>query len=107
MNKDFVLQLRYVGVFPQIGRREYRFQIETKGRPIRDVVLDIDDGLFLRNDLMFQEAPDLCYQKLLEDLRNETEEAPIESRVAVTETDVHSYRHSHPNAKLRRAGSRR
>jgi hypothetical protein len=108
MTKDFVLQLRYLGVFPQIGHREYGFRIEDKDKSIRHVILTIDDGLFLKNQLMFQEAPDLCYQKVLLDLSTETAKTPIRGRVPVTAEDIAHYRDSHPNTKLRnRPGMRR
>jgi len=108
MTKDLVLQLRYLGVFPQIGHREYGFRIEDKDKNIRQVILTIDDGLFLKNQLMFQEAPDLCYQKVLMDLTTETVDKPIRSRVSVTMEDIARYRDSHPNTKARhRPGMRR
>jgi hypothetical protein len=106
MVKDFVLQLRYIGVFPQETYREYRFHIDKGDSQVREVTLTIENGLFTVNHLMFQEAPDLCYQKLLLDLRNESEENPIGARMAVTPSDIAYYRDTHPNAKMRRAGSR-
>jgi hypothetical protein len=106
MPRDFVLQLRYIGVFPQNGHREYRFHIDKGDQQIREVALTIDDGLFTQNHLMFQEAPDLCYQKLLLDLRNESDDAPIGTSTAVTSSDIAVYRDSHPTSKTRRVGSR-
>ena len=101
MTKDLVLQLKYLGVIPRIGHRDYGFRIEDKDKGIRQVILRIDDTVFLNHELMFQEAPDLCYQKVLTDLSNETAEAPINSRVLVTSTDVAFYRDSHPTTKSR------
>ena len=107
MTRDLVLQLRYLGVFPHIGHREYRFQIEAHDKSVRTVALTIDDGIFRKNQLMFQEAPDLCYQKLLADMTNETIGRPICSVAPVTESEIASYRNSHPTGKMRRAGARR
>ena len=103
MSKDLVLQLRYIGVLPHIGHREYRFQIEAHDKSVRIVALTIDDGIFRKNQLMFQEAPDLCYQKLLADITNETTGAPILSRSSVSETEIATYRGSHPTGKSRRS----
>jgi hypothetical protein len=105
MSRDFVLQLRYIGVFPQEGYREYRFHID-KGDQIREVALTIEDALFAHHNLMFQEAPDLCYQKLLLELRSESDDAPIGSRSAVTPSDIAVYRDCHPTDKARRVGSK-
>jgi len=107
MARDLVLQLRYVGVFPQNGHREYRFNIERNDARVRHVVMTIENGLFAPQGLMFQEAPDLCYQKLLLDMQNESEDSPIRSRVTVTPDDIDMYRDSHPRAKMRKLGSRR
>ncbi len=102
MERDFVLQLRYVGVFPQQGHREYRFRIEKGTGEFRDVSLTIDDDLFGTNRLMFQEAPDLCYQKLLLDLRNESDKGPVLGHSPVTVTDIEFYRGSHPAGRARK-----
>jgi hypothetical protein len=106
MAKDFVLQLRYVGVFPEPGHREYRFRLEKANGEFRDVTLTIDNDLFGTNRLMFQEAPDLCYQKLLIALRDESNDAPVLGQSAVTATDIESYRDSHPAGRERKLKNR-
>ena len=107
MARDLVLQLRYLGMLPQIGHREYRFQIEAHDKTVRTVALTIDDGIFRNNQLMFQEAPDLCYQKLLADITNETIGAPICNLAPVSESEIASYRDAHPTAKSRRTAAKR
>ena len=107
MSKDLVLRLRYIEVLPRIGHREYRFQIEAQDKSLRTVALTIDDGIFQDHQLMFQEAPDLCYQKLLADITNETTGAPICSHAPVSESEIVSYRNSHPTAKSRRLAAKR
>jgi hypothetical protein len=106
MARDLCSELRFVGVFPQTGHREYRFNIEKENADIREVILTIADALFIPKRLTFQEAPDLCYQKLLTDLRIESKEAPIYKRAAVTATDIDSYRESRQSAKAARHQTR-
>jgi len=103
MLKDIVLQLKYLGTMPQAGYVEYGFSIENKDKSMRQVVLTIDDAFFLKHDLKIQEAPDLCYQKLLAQVRSENCEVPVLSRSAITAMDIQSYRENHPTAKLRRS----
>jgi hypothetical protein len=105
MTKDSVLRLRYIGVFPQTGHREYRFHIEKEESAMRDISLTIDNNLFGTNKLMFQEAPDLCYQKLLTQICDENRKAPISGSAAVTEGDVQSYRENHRTVKMRRSSA--
>lgn len=106
MAKDLVLQLRYLGMLPQNGHREYRFQIEAHDKSIRTVALTIEDGLFRKNQLMFQEAPDLCYQKMLLDITNEATGAPICNLAAVTESEISTYRDGHPLGRVRKTYAR-
>ena len=101
MTKDLVLQLRYLGVIPKSKYREYGFRVEDKDKNIRQVVLTIDNDFFHDHHLMFQEAPDLCYQKMLMDLSNETADAPLSDRVPVTGIDIANYRGLHPTTKGR------
>jgi len=103
MAKDIVLKLRYLGMIPQVKHREYGFRVENKDKEFRQVVVTIDNTLFLKNQLMFQEAPDLCYQKVLMDVDNEPADAAAgsTSTVPVTEMDIAHYRDSHPNANTR------
>jgi hypothetical protein len=91
--------LRYIGVIPQTECLEYGFRIEDKDKEPRLVVLMIESEFFKRYALMFQEAPDLCYQKLLADLKNETAEAPVSDRLCVSASDITHYRELHPIGK--------
>jgi len=102
MLKDLVLRLRYLGSVPQVGYIEYGFRITEKDKNLRQVVLTIEDAFFQRNDLKFQEAPDLCYQKVLADLNDERPDSGISTRISVTALDIAHYRDLHPTAKLRK-----
>jgi hypothetical protein len=100
---QLVLQLKYLGVIPQDGFIEYGFRVTDKDKSVRQVVLTIEDAFFRRNDLKFQEAPDLCYQKVLLDLTNETPDAVIHDCIPVTALDIAQYRDLHPTAKSRKS----
>ena len=102
MLKDLVLRLRYLGSIPQAGYIEYGFRITEKDKNLRQVVLTIEDAFFRRNDLKFQEAPDLCYQKVLADLNDERPDSYIPDCIPVTALDIAHYRDLHPTAKLRK-----
>lgn len=106
MAKDVVLQLRYLGVIPQVGYVEYGFRIEDKDKSTRDVILTIANALFSENHLMLQEAPDLCYQKVLTDLVSE-HGSQINGRTAVTTSDVLQYRDAHPNTRSHARAARK
>ena len=102
MLKDIVLKLRYLGSIPQIGYIEYGFRITEKDKDLRQVVLTIEDSFFQRKDLKFQEAPDLCYQKVLADLNDERPDSSLPAFIPVTALDIAHYRDLHPTSRLRK-----
>ena len=96
MLNNLVLRLKFLGVFPQPGYIEYGFHIENEDKSHRRVVLTIQNALFRQNNLMFQEAPDLCYQKVLTGLDGETSDCRIPARTPITTEDIIQYRDLHP-----------
>jgi hypothetical protein len=79
------------------------FGLQRKDKNDRQVVLTIENAFFRRNDLKFQEAPDLCYQKVLMDLTNEGPDSGIPDCAPVTALDIAHYRDLHPTAKSRKS----
>jgi hypothetical protein len=102
MLKDLVLKLKFLGVIPRVGYVEYGFRIEDEDKNFRLVVLTIKDAFFRENLLLLQEAPDLCYQKILMDLDKETTDSRIPSRMPVTALDISHYRDLHSTTKSRK-----
>jgi len=93
-------QLRYLGTISKPQHSEYGFQIENSDKTVRLLVLTIANAVFLTRQLMVQEAPDLCYQKVLAYLRNESA-GPTEDCIPISESDIADYRAFHPNVKVR------
>ena len=106
MARDLAYQLRYLGAIPQAGYVEYGFRIQDEDKSTRLVVLEIESGFFQSNQLMVQEAPDLCFQKVLVDLDHETADSPIGARVPVTASDIAHYRDLHPPLRPRKTSRR-
>ena len=96
-----VPQLRYLGMIPQPEHSEYGFRIENEDKSVRLLVLTIANSAFRTRQLMVQEAPDLCYQKVLSGLRIGAAD-PAEDSVPVTDSDIAEYRASHPSSKQSR-----
>lgn len=92
-------QLTYLGVIPQPDHTEYGFKIVNDDNSVRLLVLSIANSVFRNKQLMLQEAPDLCFQKVLADLRSEVP-CLLDETVPVTESDIENYRAAHPNAGL-------
>jgi len=99
-------QLSYLGVIPKTEYSEYGFRIIDQDKTNRLLILTIANSVFLTRQLLVQEAPDLCYQKVLADLRSAIP-ALVEDSVVVTESDLLDYRASHPNVSLKRKSFRK
>jgi hypothetical protein len=98
--------LSYLGVIPQLDYSEYGFRITNEDKTARLLILTIANSVFLTKQLMVQEAPDLCYQKVMVDLRSDIPTL-VEDSVVVTESDLVQYRASHPNISLKRRSFRK
>jgi hypothetical protein len=90
------MEFRYLGVQPRVGKREYAFSVADKES--QNVVLVIDDAYFSSRQLSFQEAPDLCYQKLRTAFEAET---PIRASIEITSDDLAHYRETHVHSSTR------
>jgi hypothetical protein len=96
--------LRYLGKISKPEHSEYGFRIENEDQSFRLLILTIANSVFLTNQLLVQEAPDLCYQKVLMELKSEAAE-PMRELILVTGSDIEQYRTIHPN--LRRKSFKR
>jgi hypothetical protein len=94
-------QLRYLGTISKEEYSEFGFQIENPDKTMRLLVLTIANSVFLSRQLLVQEAPDLCYQKVLASLRDATA-GPAEDYMSISESDIADYRAFHPNVKAHR-----
>ena len=92
-------QLRYLGTISKPEHSEYGFQIENPDKTVRLLVLTIANSVFLTRQLMVQEAPDLCYQKVMTSLRDAIA-GPDEDCIPISESDITSYRSYHPTVKV-------
>jgi hypothetical protein len=96
--------LRYLGKISKLEHSEYGFRIENEDKSVRLLILAIANSVFLTKQLMVQEAPDLCYQKVLTELKSEVADQ-FRELVLVTGSDIEQYRTLHPN--LRRKSFRK
>ncbi len=90
-------RITYLGVIHQPDHAEYGFQITGKDKAIRFLVLAVLKSFFQKRLLLVQEAPDLCFQKVRDDL--ESSIPRLRDFVYVTESDIVNYRASHPNER--------
>jgi hypothetical protein len=88
--------LRYLGRISRLEHSEYGFRIENEDRSVRLLILTIANSVFLTKQLMVQEAPDLCYQMVLMELKSEAITNQTRELILVTGSDIEEYRSFHP-----------
>ncbi len=93
------MQIQYVGFQLKAHGRDYTYRVIDKQAEDREFVFSISNRAFADNQLPFQEAAGLCYQKLQKAL--ETEEKPLPRRTTVSDQDLEAYRESRRSGRKR------
>lgn len=96
----FYPRLRYLGTISGPEQSEYGFQLENQDKSLRLIVVTIPSFVFLSRQLLVQEAPDLCYQKLMAYLRDDPA-GPAEDYISISDSDIEHYRDSRTTVKAR------
>ena len=84
--------LEYLGFRNARVRREYILRVQS-GEHTRDYTVWIAHSAFAERQALFQDGPDICYQKLQRALAES--ELPGAACMGVTESDLASYREAH------------
>lgn len=93
--------LVYIGFTIVPGGREYNFSVPNRETPTRSFTVTIPNAVFRPGLLKFQEAPGICYGKLVAALAIEEADTPLSARQQVTELEVSEYQAS-GKAKVRK-----
>ncbi len=88
------VRVEYLGFTSQETSRQYRLRVTDGGGAGRDFILSISHEAFSSRRARFQDAPEICFQKLQRHLEA-SPETPPETQVAVTDADLEQYRLSH------------
>jgi hypothetical protein len=91
----------YAGFHVQPHGRDYSYYVLDPPAASRHFVLTISHRAFAEKQVLYQDAADLCYQKLQRALLTETEERPLWPHCVVSDQELDAYRHTHrPTRKL-------
>jgi hypothetical protein len=97
------ISLQYVGFHSAPSRREYHFRARS-GSEAREYTIWIEHAAFAARQVLLQDGPHVCSQKLQRELAEFGFDGATE--VAVTESDLASYRESHTTPARRRPSPR-
>jgi hypothetical protein len=93
------MQIQYVGFQLKAHGRDYTYRVIDKEAEDREFVFSISNRAFADNQLPFQEAAGLCYQKLQKAL--EADEKPLPRRNTLSDQDLEAYRLSRRTGRKR------
>jgi len=71
------ISIQYIGFHVQPHGRDYAYYVLDPPSASRRFTVTISHQAFAERHILYQDAPDLCYQKLQRAILAETEERPL------------------------------
>jgi len=84
--------VQYLGFQTNLLMREYTFQVREAGAE-REFTLNIANEAFLSHRVRYQDAPDICAQRLQAELAAHANH-PLETQYVITAAELDAYRTS-------------
>jgi hypothetical protein len=97
------ISLEYVGFLNEPTRRAYRFRARS-GADAREYTVSIAHAAFASRQALLQDGPDICFQKLQRAVTEFGLDGATD--VAVTESDLATYREAHTTPARRPPSAR-
>lgn len=95
------MQIQYLGFELKPRGRDYLYRVTDAKAPKREFTFTISNQAFAEKRVPYQDAADLCYQKLQKALDLETAEEPLAGHATLSNQDLDEYREKHRPAKKR------
>ena len=95
--------IQYVGFDLKPRGRDYNYRVVNSKQEAREFTLTISNQAFVERHVPYQDAADLCYQKLRRELAAETAEAPLPRHFTISSQELDDYREKYRPAKRRGA----
>ncbi len=93
------MTIQYLGFQLKPRGRDYNYRVVAAKSEPREFTLTISNQAFADRHVPYQDAADLCYQKLRKDLAAETAESPIPRHHTVSIQELDEYRARHRPAR--------
>ena len=95
------MQIQYLGFHLKSHGRDYTYRVIDKRAEDREFTFSISNRAFVESRVPYQDAADLCYQKLQKALDLETAEQPLPRRSCLSNQELDEYREKHRPVKRR------
>lgn len=95
------MSIKYTGFQVQLHGRDYSYYVLNPPLDSRHFTFTISHEAFAEKHFLYQDAADLCYQKLQRELLTETGEPPLplQSHCIVSDQELEMYRNTHRPVK--------
>ena len=89
------MTIQYLGFQLKPRGRDYNYRVIGAKIETREFTLTISNQAFANRQVPYQDAADLCYQKLRKDLAAETAESPVPRHATISIQELDAYRDRH------------
>ena len=96
-----MVQIQYLGFQTKPRGRDYLYHVIDGKAEKREFIFTISNQAFAERRVPYQDAADLCYQKLQKALGSETAERPLPPHTTLSDQELDEYREKHRPVKRR------
>ncbi|MGH9430727.1 MAG: hypothetical protein ACRD3T_04230 [Terriglobia bacterium] len=96
------MQIQYLGFELRARGRDYNYRVIAPKAENREFTLTISNQAFVEKHVPYQDAPDICYQKLQKALDAETPEQQLPRHATLSGQELDEYREKYRPAKKTR-----
>ena len=89
------MSIQYAGFQVHPYGRDYSYYVFNPPAASRHFILTISHQAFAEKRILYQDAANLCYQKLQQALLAETGEQPLWSHCTISDQELDAYRDAH------------
>ncbi len=107
MSRPFI---RYLGFEAKSAAREYTFEVQESSDEPREFRLTITNDAFFRQRIRFQDAPEICSQKLQRELESWAQDPlklPLKTHFSISEAELDEYCNAHAHKPRRGSYARK
>ena len=93
------MSIQYVGFQVKPHGRDYSYHVMDPPSASRHFTFTISHQAFAERHILYQDAADICYQKLQREILAETGEQPLRPHCTVSDQELDAYRETHHRTK--------
>ena len=89
------MYIQYVGFNVAASSRIYNFDVLDTREEAREFTVKVQSQAFRPARLKAQDGPDICFERLEQELEGETQESRAEAHLRIGERDIQEYLEGH------------